>query len=110
MVITIVILAGVIADTLILACLGVPFDSDRLGDVAQNLYSVAVDAEESFGFLPVRRQPRDRPAVLGDDDLLAAFGDLVHKLQALALNSDALIVLTLAPLELSVGMARSPHD
>ena len=97
MVILMVILAGVIADTLILACLGVPFDSDRLGDVTQNLYSVAVDAEESFGFFPVRRQLRDRPAVLGDDDLLAALGDLARELETSGLELRRLDRPTLMP-------------
>ena len=50
----------------------------------------SIDTEESVRFPAIGDQPRDRPSVLGDDDLGAVVRDLVHQLEASGLELGSL--------------------
>ena len=60
-----------------------PRDVQGRHDISQDFGLARVDAEQGLRPLAVRRQLRDQPAVLGDDDLLPGLRDLIHQLQAL---------------------------
>ena len=53
---------------------------------AVDIESALVDAKQTLGLLTIRREPRNRAAVFGNDDLVAAVCYLVHQLQTLRLE------------------------
>ena len=62
---------------------GFPDDARWLDDVAQYPNRVPVASEWRSRPISVGHEPGDRTTILGDDDLLAAFRNLVHQLQTL---------------------------
>lgn len=63
-----------------------PLDVQRADNVAMDTDEVAIGAKEVFGRLAVWHEARYRAPALGDHDLFAALGYLVHELQATSLE------------------------